>query len=406
MTTDDRISSPVPTGIVKVSVASTSELFRHQARVSVHDSRMMPVQLDSQQREFELPAGLYQVSAVLQDGFEHRQLFRVVPDSKLVVALGDLGSPVKVERDSPETRVSVRAHQDVRKSTIGPWETARPARRTELRDPKPPAFEELELAMAAPPISGSEPHQAPAPGEITLVATEGAEAEAMAPGQWRLQALENTLAVPTATVESGGCRYTISLPIFRSSYSRDSAACHLMVNAKVCGGRPDAWVAPERTVARALQNMLASGHLSSAIRTADDATEALRDKYTDPAGAALGALILHRFGRLDGRRLDWLENLARDFPWLPDGRILLATHLVKQRGDTRRAHELALSAAAQRILYAESFSLLLDLLRRWRGPEVDQAGHGEALTLLAGQSSFVDWSSICLSISARENEDA
>lgn len=403
MSSQEKAPTPRPAGTLQVSVASTSELFRHHARVSIHDSNMLPVQVDSRAREFSLPAGLYQVSAVLQDGFEHRQLVRVAPDRKIHVDLGAAEPPPQAIEVAPTLPGPVPMRQEVRKSAIGPWQSSRRAVTDSVGDVGAPMMPGVDAAEPRSPATGDDAPGAPADAVISLVAIEGARAEAIGHGRWRLDALPSTLAVPTATVASGDCRYTISLPIARSPGSSDSSACHLVVDTTTCGGRPDAWVAPERTVTRALQNMLTSGHLSSAAHIADDATEALRDKYADPAGAALGALILHRFGRLE-RRLDWLHNLAHSFPWLPDGKILLATTLMQQRRDSRQAHALALSSAGHRILYTESFSLLLDLLRRWRGPEAGQPAHQQALSLLASQASFVDWSSICLSISTPGNE--
>jgi hypothetical protein len=83
----------------------------------------------------------------------------------------------------------------------------------------------------------------------------------------------------------------------------------------------------------------------------------LAEKYSDPTGAALGALILYKVGRLGGWT-GWVENLVRDFEWLPDGKILLANLLFDRKERTELALQLALRASRQTILYnTESFSL-------------------------------------------------
>src|SRR3546814_829044 len=140
-----------------------------------------------------------------------------------------------------------------------------------------PMLPDVEEVASA--FRGDDLPQAPREDTIALTSIQGAISKRLAPGRWRLHAVAPTDAVPTAAVDSGTCRYTISLPIAQSPSSSDSHTCYLEVDTSARGGRPDAWMAPERTVARALQNMLASGHLSSAARTADDATEALREKY-------------------------------------------------------------------------------------------------------------------------------
>ena len=55
-----------------------------------------------------------------------------------------------------------------------------------------------------------------------------------------------------------------------------------------------------------------------------------------------------------------------------------------------------LEASQQRMLYAESYSILLDLLRRWPR-EHRFAAHAETVAELARHSPHIDWDSICLS---------
>jgi hypothetical protein len=155
-------------------------------------------------------------------------------------------------------------------------------------------------------------------------------------------------------------------------------------------------------VANALQNMMAAGYMFKAADMAKDAVGLLRDKYDDPTGAALGALILYKFGRL-GSWQSWMENLVRDFDWLPDGKVMLAKLLYDADTDRDRALELAIRASSQRMLYSESYSILLDMLRRWPRA-VDEMARKEAVDRLASRASYIDWESICLSQIEPENE--
>jgi len=143
--------------------------------------------------------------------------------------------------------------------------------------------------------------------------------------------------------------------------------------------------------------MLAAGNLASAASMADQATELLRDKYADPTGATLAALTLRKVGRLAPHE-SWMENLARDFAWISDAKILLATLLVARRADLDRARCLALEAASQRVLYTESYALLLDLLRRWPR-DTAYRPIPAAIGDLARSSPYVDWNSSCFSVS-------
>jgi hypothetical protein len=161
------------------------------------------------------------------------------------------------------------------------------------------------------------------------------------------------------------------------------------------GARAGAWISPERTVGNALQNMLGTGHFGQAAAMADKAIELFRSKYEDPTAAALGALVLQRAGRLDRFR-SWVENLARDFPWLPDGKVLLAAQLVGTRSERERARALVAQASTQRILYTESYSILLGLLRRWPDME-ERSALGAEAARLGKRAPDTDWDSICLS---------
>jgi hypothetical protein len=142
-------------------------------------------------------------------------------------------------------------------------------------------------------------------------------------------------------------------------------------------------------------NMLASGQLRHAVDMAGGVADLFRQKYRDPTGAMLGALILHKVGQLDNYEA-WIENIVSDFSWIPDGKILLASLLISRQENLARAWQLLQEASEQRILYTESYSILLGLLRRW--PREDESvSRQEIIAELAWHSPYIDWDSICLS---------
>ncbi|MDH5304584.1 MAG: hypothetical protein OEW64_10885 [Gammaproteobacteria bacterium] len=143
-------------------------------------------------------------------------------------------------------------------------------------------------------------------------------------------------------------------------------------------------------------NMLASRQVRSAVQMAEQATELLRQKYSDPTGAALGAIILNKVGRLE-RLESWVRNLAQDFPWLPDGKILVASINFARRSNMDEVRDLVIAASGQRPLFTESYSMLLDLLRRWPR-DTDGDWRRGALKEVSSHSPYVDWDSICFSL--------
>lgn len=163
-------------------------------------------------------------------------------------------------------------------------------------------------------------------------------------------------------------------------------------------------LAPERRVFAALHAMLTSGRVGPAVDLARDATQLLASKYSDPIAAAYGGLTLERFGTL-GASQAWVRNLARDFPWLPDGQILLAALLTRSAGDGERDEALELLLAALSrfpVVFSEALSLGYALLKRWPGDErsserreaiarlvpiMAHLDHGSAFTLVRSAAS-------------------
>ena len=352
-----------PMGTIKVNLESDSVFFNHNVPIEIRDSQMRLVQQSGRGRQFELPEGLYQISAVLEDGHKHDELVQIKADVPTQVVLGAKDAPQKVRSISPEMKTRAPTYQR-------------------------PQFTKRSEAKLM-----SEDHQDPT-RPAQFIETQGASLLRETRTMWIFECASSLTSVASAVFKIDDKTMTISLPISPEVYT-PSGACAVKIEENRTGTHAHAWIAPERTVANAMQNMLSSGYVLEAAGVADEAVELLRDKYADPTGAVLGALILHKTGRLH-KLQGWVENLARDFDWLPDGKVLLATLLCEDPSTQDAAMELALAASQQRMLFSENLSLLLDLLRRFPS-ESYRSERTEAIESLATMNPFVDWESICLS---------
>jgi hypothetical protein len=356
-------------GHLSVKINSDSIFFGNEVPVEVRDFQMRLIQQSSDTRQFELPVGLYEVSAVLEDGRKHKKLCQVTDDEPTIVELSfsDQAPP-------PESPVQEGA-MDI------PYERPRYTQKMEA-------------------ISGAGPESSTGV-TAQLIAVKGALLIRESHLLWVFGCSERIDSVPTALIQIGDRKIQISLPI-SPEHEFPNNSCVVKVEETRTGAHANAWISKERTVANGLQNMMASGNMLNAADVANKAVELMRDKYSDPAGAALGALILSKVGRLE-RWAGWVENLARDFDWLPDGKVLQASLLCDKESSRSRALDLLLKASTQRMLFAENYSLLLDLLRRWSRP-TDPKARQLAVSGLASQATYIDWESICLSNAVQAEE--
>jgi hypothetical protein len=361
------VKTRVPTGQIDIQVRSESWFLGQVLPIEVRDGHLRLVARLERERTLDLPEGLYEVSAVLEDGRKY---------STLVQVKGGKRTPVELKpEEESKTLVSMAEAAD---SNVPRYRGPHYTRSTA-------ALAEIETAGEA--VS-----------DANLLEVRGATLVRQTRTLWIFQCEPFVNVVPSALYRIDGRRLQISLPV-SSDGGSPSASCVVRVERTSAGVHAHAWIAPERTVANALQNMLTSGYVLEAARVADDAVELLRAKYDDPAGAALGALLLYKVGRLQ-RWQSWVENLARDFPWLPDGKVLLAQILYDQEPATDAALRLALGASEQRMLYAENYSLCLDLLRRWPLEKMRKEARDAwqiAVDHLADAATDIDWDSVCLS---------
>ena len=352
-----------PNGQIALQLASDSVFFGNAIPIEIRDSRLRLVAKASASSTLDLPAGLYEVGAVLEDGRRHSAVVQVKGGERTLVQL-----PVE---------------------PTAPVESPTPEEPTLPDDQRPRFTRGMAAAVGTEAEAGLE-----TAADVQLLEVDGASLVRETRTLRIFQCKSSVNAVPSALFRIGPRQLRISLPISPEG-GTPSGSCAVRIDLTSTGIHAHAWITPQRTVANALQNMLSSGYLVEGARVADDAVALLRDKYEDPAGAALGALLLYKAGRLQ-RWESWVENLASDIVWLPDGKVLLA-HLRYQRESTSDVVlGLALEASQRRMLYAESYSLLLDLLRHWprETPGVDRP---EAIRRLADTAPYIDWESVCLS---------
>lgn len=362
-----------PRNRITVEFASGSYFLGQTSPVEIRDSRLNLVRELRRGQSTELDDGLYEVSAVLEDGQKHSRLIQLHGGSRETV-------------------------------TLGPPPSATPAARAAaLRHPTAAAGRDLftpGLPTAMPDVDALTSPQARGPAAATLplsgITTHGAtlrESRTTEEGLdcWVFEPAPGLDSVPRADFRYGDSVITLSLPLNPLS-GFPLNACEVIATPADKLPTLSAWISPERTVASTMQHMLASGYLLQAARIAEEAVELLRDKYEDPTGALLGALMLQKIDQLR-LRLGWVRNLARDFDWLHDGKVLLALLLAREEAHRDEALALALRASGQAMLFTESYSLLLNLLRRWPWPN-GAPEREQALASLAETAAYTDWDSI------------
>lgn len=235
-----------------------------------------------------------------------------------------------------------------------------------------------------------------------LVATERCAVVGRDAHGWVIEPHDNLDAVPTAIFAIAGRSWEMSLPLNPEGREPATRICRVDLVTTGDQAKLVTRFGSERPISRIVEGLLRNNEIASATDLMQQATNLLFHKYADPAGAALGALTLHRYG-LAQNRTAWVENLARRFSWLPDGQVLCAALLLKSPSSTkrRRGLDLLLESTTQRPLYTDGLSLALELLRRWPD-QPSEAARKERLAVLAGFSANADWDSINLSVEVTE----
>lgn len=362
----------VPRGTLVADIKVRSMRLRQQLRIEVRDSALNLVGQLHVDEPLSVPPGHYEVMAVLQDGRPYTQI-------------------VKVESDT-----LARVEFEIKPTTLvdGPI-TTRYNEYGYVRSLSGAGGIRLHGRISFQAFSGTRIAGTEYMIDVTDMLDAGGSSLQLEIFPWLDEPLDETSAVPVIGVIIDGTVRFISLqlnPVARG----DESAVMLEVVHSDTRIETRTWVHPERKVTSAIEHMLFERRVFQAYSIADaSAEDLLQAKYSDPVGATLGAIVMHRAGTL-GKRLSWLENLVRDFDWLPDGKVLLAKELYKQDGDPSRVFELLQRAATQRPLYTASFASLLETLRRW-SPDSEYSAEARRLATALGNFAVdVDWSALTL----------
>lgn len=367
---------------VTVQLKSSSYLLGETSPIEIRDSGFNLVKQLLRGQRAELDDGLYEISAVLEDGQKHRHLVHLQG-----------GSQEEITLDAHEAMQTVRLPPQCVKLASSPAAESDHESILVFTAGAASDMDMASLGLDFEPSPGSAPEQGI---PIELAESHGAvlkEKRTTAAGDssWFFEPSPHLDSVPRADFLIQGRKITISLPVNPEGYYPLNA-CEVVTIMNAGALELRAWISRERTVASTMQHMLAAGYILHAARIASEAGELLRDKYQDPTGALLGALLLQKIGQLEPHR-GWVRNLASDFDWLNDSKVLLALLLSREEAQQDEALTLALRASTKPMMFTESYSLLLDLLRRWPWLGRQDERH-TALESLAMMTPYTNWDSM------------
>jgi hypothetical protein len=345
------VAVPVELGQLSVEIASESYLLRSNLPIEVRDARNRVVGQGQGSMTVRVRPGIYRIRATLPDGDRADELVEVRGPEGFHRRFGSDTGPRPVIEDTPAGRRSPMSYLDT-----------------------------------SPGDAPLEP--------VSLMEMKRAHVRDL-DGAWLFQPQSPLSDAPYAVFLIGATRVTASLPINPfGDFPLD--ACIVVPVDDGRAPRLEVRFVRQRLVAANLEGQLLSGAYAAPSSFLDAAVELLYDKYQDPTAAALGGLTLHRLGRLR-ERVSWIANLARDFRWLADGRILeIALHAQDEDAHERaRWLEQLLEVAKMRPMFADGYALLLDMLRRWpdgSGVDVRAGALAEVTSRIVG----VDWSATAL----------
>ncbi|MCS4285777.1 hypothetical protein M2396_004081 [Pseudomonas sp. BIGb0278] len=344
-------------GQVKVRIKSKVNFGGTATPIEIRNDDLILIISTSNKRVFDLPVGVYEISAVLEDGKRQKQTVKV---TRSEISNVSLEPNLPSQPEVPESEFKFLSTEQIQ------------GLETPTQDSKL--------------ISASR--------NVTIYPEDGF---------WIVRHREEMEQVAYAIIRKGNELYEVSLPISAGNH-RLSVTCHIKTSTERPKSDLQISISQTRSLSSALERLFISGQIGSAARLAGRAIHTLMNVYIDPTGVILAALILKKTGRL-GAYQNQLEQLSTEFPWLPDAKILLANILMGEPNDRERAIQLAYEASQQRILYTESFSILMSLLRY--APEADNVAlcH-KALTNIAKIATDVDWNSIYLCKTSTENSNA
>ena len=329
---------------LKINVKSKFNYGGRGTAIDIRDSELILVERHTTEREFYLPPGLYEVSAFLGDGKRASQIVEIF---SLQLTEINFEPDLDYQPPPPEDSSQFKAIEDLKQVS---------------------------------------------PFGIGLLDAGAGFTVYPAESYWIVQHKDAMKAVSVITFEKNGARIQASLPISQGHHY--SVTCHVKQVVDSQHGLVQINISQSRSIAFGLESMLKSGQIMKAAEVASNALEALIEKYTDPTGALLAALILYKTRQLDEYSKKYLRRLTSKHDWLPDAKIILALYLASTEY-SEDALKLACEASKQRILLTENFSLLLDLLRYWPDAAHNEQ-RNEALARLARIAPLVIWESMYL----------
>ncbi|AVH39734.1 hypothetical protein AL532_27245 [Pseudomonas monteilii] len=344
-------------GQVKVHINSKVNFGGTATPIEIRNDDLVLIISAISKRVFELPVGVYEISAVLEDGNRQKQTVEIT-ESKIADVW--LEPKLSYQPEVPELTLGFLSAEKIQAL-------------------KPPA-QNVKLIGASRNVT---------------IYPKG--------GFWIVRHRAEMEQVAYAIIQKDEELYDISLPISAGNHHL-SVTCHIEIATRTPNSQLQVSISRSRSLSAALETTFMAGKIDAAARLAGGAVNTLMNTYVDPTGAILAALILKKAGRLNKYRRQ-LEQITAEFPWLPDAKVLLATILIANPDERDKAIQLAYEASQERILYTESFSILMSLLRY--APETDNiALCKKALTNIAKIAPEVDWSSIYLCKTFTDNSNA
>jgi len=341
-------------GQLRISIKSSSMFLADSLPVEIRDAQNRLVTRFTGPTSVVLPEGLYTVGATLPGGGRHSQVIKV-----------DAGVSTEL--------VLSRSDADAAGSD-----------------------DEEQALAGAPSFRGVRPDVPPDVPQATLLGHEAVTEPTQHGVTWVFDPVPEPTETPVAKFMIAGTTVSTSLPVNPRGKDDAERSCVVTFSRRGDGIRVDAGFARQRRVAWTLEGLIRSANVVSVAELFDKSENLLYDKYRDPPAAALGGLTLHRIGRLPERQ-QWVENLARDFRWVVDGRVLLAAILSVHvdAGERARGLESLLDAAPGRPLFTDGLALMIQLLRTWP----DESGADErraALQVITADRTTVDWDAMTL----------
>jgi hypothetical protein len=344
-------------GELVVSYRSSSYLIASVVPIEIRNARCeLVMELTGPTAETKLVPGLYSVTAILDNGCRETQSVQITPGGR---------SPVEFDT-TPKDR-----HLEIARG-LG---DTRPVEPMNVVTPEALIYQGDQL----PHLPGATNWVAP---DTCLFAVSHGLRFAIRGSNGVAVFLDRPATAPAWVAFANGpdIRW-VALPL--DGLSQEGSECVIRVGPLA----PRIELPETRSVTNLLRTMMTTGKTGRAFDFAERATDLLASKYKDPIGAVYGGLVLHQFGALESRA-SWIENLAHDFAWLVDARVLLAAVLARRdsEADRDRGFDALLDATRTPwMVFGEAFSLALSLLRRWPQP----AKHERCRDRLADLGSIV-----------------